>query len=117
MSHQDDPLAPAVHTAHEWLRSVADRLGTDDRSFAHRALRAWLHAVRDRLTVAGAAHFSAQLPELLRGTFYEGWVPGHTPAPHDVTSFIDQFAREAGVPRDEVGDLAGMVTDALARLF
>lgn len=33
-----DPFAAAVHTAHEWLRAVADGLETDDLAFAHRAL-------------------------------------------------------------------------------
>ncbi|MGY2118317.1 DUF2267 domain-containing protein [Nocardia gipuzkoensis] len=117
MSYHRDPLAPAVHTAHEWLRTLADGLATEDRAFAHRALRAWLHTVRDRIGVNAAAHLSAQLPELLRGIFYEGWVPARVPVPHDVPSFLDQFAREAGVSRDEAYALAGAVTDALAELF
>ncbi|MGQ4615399.1 DUF2267 domain-containing protein [Nocardia sp. R7R-8] len=117
MSYHRDPLAPAVHTAHEWLRTLTDELATEDRAFAHRALRAWLHTVRDRIGVNAAAHLSAQLPELLRGIFYEGWVPAHVPLPHDVPSFLDQFAREAGVSRDEAYALAGAVTDALTDLF
>ncbi|WP_174187359.1 DUF2267 domain-containing protein [Nocardia barduliensis] len=117
MSYHRDPLAPAVHTAHEWLRTLADGLATEDRAFAHRALRAWLHTVRDRIGVNAAAHLSAQLPELLRGIFYEGWVPARVPVPHDVPSFLDQFALEAGVSRDEAYALAGAVTDALADLF
>ncbi|MFE7744751.1 DUF2267 domain-containing protein [Nocardia sp. NPDC057455] len=117
MSYHRDPLAPAVHTAHEWLRTLADGLATEDRPFAHRALRAWLHTVRDRIGVNAAAHLSAQLPELLRGIFYEGWVPAHVPVSHDVLSFLDQFAREAGVSRDEAYALAGAVTDGLAELF
>ncbi|MGQ4600787.1 DUF2267 domain-containing protein [Nocardia sp. R6R-6] len=117
MSYHRDPLAPAVHTAHEWLRAVADGLGTDDRPFAHRALRAWLHSVRDRIGVSPAAHLSAQLPELLRGIFYEGWVPAHVPVRHDVPSFLAQFAAEAGVSRDEAVALAGAVTDSLTDLF
>ncbi|MGK8506871.1 DUF2267 domain-containing protein [Nocardia asiatica] len=117
MSYHRDPLAPAVHTAHEWLRTLADGLATEDRAFAHRALRAWLHTVRDRIGVNAAAHLSAQLPELLRGIFYEGWVPARVPVAHDVPSFLDQFAREAGVSRDEAYALAGAVTDALAELF
>ncbi|WP_067537052.1 DUF2267 domain-containing protein [Nocardia crassostreae] len=117
MSHHTDPFAPAVHTANEWLRTVADRLGTEDRMFAHRAVRAWLHTVRDRLGVGAAAHLSAQLPELLRGIFYEGWIPGHVPVPHDVPSFLTQFAREAGVSPDDAVSLAGAVTDAFAELF
>ncbi|WP_067469210.1 DUF2267 domain-containing protein [Nocardia amamiensis] len=117
MSYHRDPLAPAVHTAHEWLRAVADGLGTEDRPFAHRALRAWLHSVRDRIGVSAAAHLSAQLPELLRGIFYEGWVPAHVPVRHDVESFLSQFAAEAGVSRDEAVALAGAVTDSLSDLF
>ncbi|MFR9749633.1 DUF2267 domain-containing protein [Nocardia sp. 004] len=117
MSYHRDPLAPAVHTAREWLRAVAEGLGTEDRAFAHRALRAWLHTIRDRIGVNSAAHLSAQLPELLRGIFYEGWVPSHVPVSHDVSGFIAQFAREAGVSPDEAVALAGSVTDTLATLF
>ncbi|MEV0297543.1 DUF2267 domain-containing protein [Nocardia sp. NPDC050710] len=117
MSYHRDPLASAVHTAHEWLHAIAEGLATEDRAFAHRVLRAWLHTVRDRIGVNAAAHLSAQLPELLRGIFYEGWVPAHVPVSHDVPSFLTQFADEAGVERDEVVALAGGVTDTLADLF
>ncbi|WP_159849193.1 DUF2267 domain-containing protein [Nocardia sp. CY41] len=54
-----------------------------------RALRAWLHTVRDRIGINEAAHLSAQLPELLRGIFYEGWVPADVPV----------TARRALIPR------------------
>ncbi|NNH69302.1 DUF2267 domain-containing protein [Nocardia uniformis] len=117
MSQHRDPLAPAVHTAHIWLKAVADDLGTSDHAFTHRAIRAWLHTVRDRLSVNAAAHLSAQLPEMLRGIFYEGWIPAHVPVAHDVPSFISQFAHEAGISADEAAALAGAVTDAFAQLF
>ncbi|WP_040797203.1 DUF2267 domain-containing protein [Nocardia higoensis] len=117
MSHAHDPFAPAVHTAHEWLRAVADGLGTTDLVFAHRSLRAWMHVVRDRLGVANSAHLTAQLPELLRGIYYEGWVPAHTPVRHGLKEFIDQFAATAEIDRDEVGPVAGAVTEALAERF
>lgn len=117
MTYHDDPFAPALNTAHTWLRTVADRLATEDRTFALRALRAWLHTVRDRLDVPVAAHFSAQLPELLRGIFYEGWVPAHVPVHHDVTTFVDAFAQEAGVSPDEAVALIGAVTIALSDVF
>jgi len=38
-------------------------------------LRAVLHALRDNLSIDEAAQFSAQLPLLLRGSFYECWNP------------------------------------------
>ncbi|MFI6366146.1 DUF2267 domain-containing protein [Nocardia sp. NPDC050630] len=117
MPHHADPLAPAVQTAHDWLRAVADSLDTDEPAFAYRALRAWLHTVRDRINVGSSAHLTAQLPEILRGAYYEGWVPGHVPVRHGVSEFIRQFAREAGIDEDEVGAVAGAVTAALSELF
>ena len=67
MAHHTDPFAPAVHTAHAWLAHIERTIGTDDHIFTYQLVRAWLHAVRDRLDVPAAAHLGAQLPELLRG--------------------------------------------------
>ncbi|MBO0874187.1 MAG: DUF2267 domain-containing protein, partial [Pseudonocardia sp.] len=67
--------SPGCHTAEVWVSAVAQQLGTEDRHYACRGLRAWLHTVRDRVTVDGAAHFAAQPPMLLRGLFFDGWTP------------------------------------------
>ena len=69
----------SVEKTNVWLKELAAELGTDDRKFAYRVLRAYLHAVRDRLMVDEAAQLAAQLPELVRGIYYEGWVPSRTP--------------------------------------
>ncbi|GAB2442217.1 hypothetical protein [Nocardia tengchongensis] len=34
MSHHTDPFGPAIHTGNVWLRTVADRPGSDDRMTA-----------------------------------------------------------------------------------
>ncbi|WP_109522663.1 MULTISPECIES: DUF2267 domain-containing protein [Nocardia] len=117
MSHQDDPFAHAEHTAHAWLRRITDDLATDDRVFAHRVLRAWLHTVRDRLEVDSAAHLSAQLPELLRGMFFEGWVPARVPVPPSSSAFITEFAVEAGVNEDEAVGVIWLVSEAMRDLL
>lgn len=91
------PLDHATQTAREWLDTVAAEFGTDDARFVHRITRAWLHAVRDRLPVVEAAHFAAQLPELLRGIYYEGWDPVAVPIRCDAEQFLRRFADEAGV--------------------
>lgn len=58
--------------ANEWLKAVAARLGGND-VWAKRALRGVLHALRDRIGHENAVKFSAQLPTLVRGLFFEGW--------------------------------------------
>lgn len=67
-----------IHATNTWLHEITARLGWDDRQKGYRLLRACLHALRDRLPVPEAAQFSAQLPMLIRGIFYEGWRPGAT---------------------------------------
>ena len=63
----------------EWLTDMAVALGTDDPHRAYQALRATLHALRDRVTVEEVSQLGAQLPLLLRGAYYEGWHPAHKP--------------------------------------
>jgi hypothetical protein len=57
-------------------------------------LRETLHAVRDFLTVDEAADLSAQLPVLIRGLFFEGWVPAKTPAKmRSVDQFLERVTK------------------------
>lgn len=65
-----------VHLTNTWLKELMEELDWDERHRAYRALRATLHALRDRLPVESAAHLAAQLPMLVRGFYYEGWSPG-----------------------------------------
>ncbi len=62
-----------------WLKDLMDAEGWEDRHRAYLALRAALHALRDRLSIEDAAHLAAQLPMLVRGFYYEGWEPAHKP--------------------------------------
>jgi uncharacterized protein (DUF2267 family) len=64
-----------MQKTHEWLNQVGDELGFDNEHAAYAALRATLHAVRDRLPVELVAHFGAELPLLIRGIYYDGWHP------------------------------------------
>ena len=102
----------AVQTADEWLASVARSSSTHDQAFANRALRAWLHGLRDELTVEVCAHFAAQLPEVLRASTTRGGTPPG-PVDHDLDAYVRRFAREAQVRPTEVRHVASTVTSAL----
>jgi uncharacterized protein (DUF2267 family) len=68
-----------VHKTNSWLKEVMQEIHRDDRRKAYLALRATLHALRDRLTVEEVAQLGAQLPMLVRGFYYEGWDPTRKP--------------------------------------
>lgn len=68
-------LDTSVQKTHEWLHEIGSELGFDNERAAYAALRATLHAVRDRLPAELVAHFGAELPTFIRGIYYEGWHP------------------------------------------
>jgi uncharacterized protein (DUF2267 family) len=107
----------AVHTAHIWVSEVAKEFGTEDLQFAYRVLRAWLHALRDRLTVDATAQFAAQLPELLRGVYYDGWEPHRVPVKYGVEEYQRRFATEGMISLPEVRRVAATVTAAVGNLM
>lgn len=106
-------LEHAMHSAHTWVNEVAREFGTEDREFAYGVLRGWLHTLRDRLSVEAAAHFAAQLPDLIRGVFYAGWDPGVVPVKLDEKAYTVRFAREANIAVQDVTKAAAAVTAAL----
>jgi len=110
-----NPLGRSVPTAQRWISDIAAELGTDDLDLAYRICKAWLHTVRDRLPVVDAAHLGAQLPELLRGSYYDGWLPGHVPVRYDARSFALRFAHLAGIAVDDADDAAHAVSQVLDR--
>jgi uncharacterized protein (DUF2267 family) len=68
-----------VEDGNIWLKAVMQRLKTDNATAAHAALRAALHALRDRIPPENAVNFGAQLPTLIRGIFFENWHIAGTP--------------------------------------
>ena len=68
-----------VHITHEWINELASRLDWGSKSSTLRLFRTVLHLVRDHLLTDEMAQFSAQMPLLVRGMFFEGWVPKNTP--------------------------------------
>jgi uncharacterized protein (DUF2267 family) len=48
-------LDRSIDKANTWLADIDSRFGTSDRHLAYRVLRAWLHCLRDHLSVQVAA--------------------------------------------------------------
>lgn len=92
MSHLSlPPFEHALHVTNVWLKDICYEMGGDDRPGAYRALRAVLHALRDRLSVDQCAALGAQLPTLIRGIFYEGWQPQEKPTRiHTRSAFLQR---------------------------
>jgi uncharacterized protein (DUF2267 family) len=105
----------SLHKSNEWLKDLMEKLGTDDRRYAYRVLRAYFHVLRDRLTVDEAAQLAAQLPHLLRGVFYDGWDPSKTPETYrDLETFLSRLAERAQLEGpDEAAAAARAVTEVL----
>jgi len=80
MSKKEVPVfETTMQKTREWLKELSQAMQWEDHHLSYIALRAVLHALRDRLPVETAASLGAQLPMLIRGIYYEGWVPAHTP--------------------------------------
>jgi len=83
----------ATQEANLWLRKIDERLGLVGTGQSYAALRATLHALRDRLRPVDAVHLSAQLPVAIRGLFFEGWKMSRTPTEDDnIESFCERVA-------------------------
>ena len=113
----DQPFATTIQKTNEWLSEITNRLDETDRTHAWMALRAVLHTLRDRLTVAEAVAFGAQLPLLIRGAYYEGWQPNHVPVRiRHRAEFLERVSEGLRSPKsaEEVEALTRAVLDTMA---
>lgn len=82
-----------LQETHAWLSEVMTETALVDRHYALQALRAVLHAVRDELSVEQNAAVSAQLPTMIRGLYFEGWVPNFVPVHGTREDFLRKIDR------------------------
>lgn len=128
-----------VQLTHEWINELRDRLGWTSSRDALRLMRVTMAALRDRLGPDEAAQFSAQLPLLIRGMFYEGWRPARSPTrerdlarfvlqieahvadvqdyrgPEDISTVFDLFNTKISV--GEIQDVRAQLPDAIRSLW
>jgi uncharacterized protein (DUF2267 family) len=95
-----------IETAFGWPK--------ERRNQSYAALRAVLHALRDRMTVDETAQLSAQLPMLIRGIYFEGWDPTHVPMKVDRDEFLARVEKEYA--HDMEGDVVQLTQTVLQAL-
>lgn len=110
-------LDHAPQVVAEWINELSDDLEWPDKGRTYLLLRETLHAVRDFLTVDETADLSAQLPVLIRGIYFDGWVPSRTPAhPRAKKDFLARVsARFVDEPLDDEERAVAAVFDLLRR--
>ena len=86
----------------------------EQRHQSYDALRAVLHTLRDRLPVGEAADLAAQLPMLIRGLYYQGWVPARVPVKMNREEFLLRVGQEC--PFEVEGGLPLLVNRVMQAL-
>lgn len=110
VEHHVPVIETTTQKTHEWLEALALYLDVERQESAYRALRAVLHAVRDRLVVEEAADLGAQLPMLIRGVYYEGWRPAQNPVKErHLDDFLAKIQKEIEPDSTDPGDAAHAV--------
>ena len=112
-----DHLDHSIDTTNRWLDELAGELGAQDRREAYRALRGWLHTLRDRLTVQTGAHFAAQLPEMFRGVYYDGWSPRNVPKKYGREQYLEAFCNSSAIRGPAAPSALAGVTRCMRRLL
>lgn len=100
------------------LRDIEQAYGwsKDRRNQSFAALRTVLHLLRDRLPVQESVEFSAQLPILVRGIYFDGWDPSNVPVKLNRDDFL--FEVRQGFPYETDGGperVTQVVLDTLRR--
>lgn len=84
----------SLQTTASWLEEIQQDLGPD-RAFAWRVLSVVLQQLRDHLPLELSAHLGAQLPMIVRGTFYDKFDPTGLPrSGHSVNDFLQSVAKD-----------------------
>ena len=95
-----------IEQAYNWPKAC--------RNQSYGALRAVLHALRDRLTVEEAAQLAAELPMLIRGVYYESWHPSRVPVKMHRDEFLERVRRE--IPFEVEGGVESLVRTVIQSL-
>jgi uncharacterized protein (DUF2267 family) len=83
-----DVFDHSITRTNAWLKEFMQELNSTDRREAYHALCGVLHTVRDQMDTEAAVRFGNQLPLLIRGSYFEGWIPSVNAAPKSTSDEI-----------------------------
>lgn len=85
-----------VHKTNQVLKDIEAAYGwpKERRNQSYAALRAVLHALRDRLTVQEASDLASQLPILISGLFFQNWNPSKVPMKMRREEFLERVRHD-----------------------
>lgn len=91
-THTVEAVESSQQTTYSWLNELVWEGHFASTQQAWSALRAVLHALRDRLIVDEAVQLAAEMPMVIRGMYYEGWRPSLAPsAERNLNSFLNSI--------------------------
>jgi uncharacterized protein (DUF2267 family) len=94
-----DVFDRTIQLTNIWLKEINEDLGPD-KQFAWHVLGTVARCLRDQLQPDMAVHLGAQLPLLVRGTYYEGWhTPGEPDPAHNAEAFLAKAAEGLAMTR------------------
>jgi uncharacterized protein (DUF2267 family) len=103
-----DAFDATVQKTNELLGAIEETFGwSERRNQSYAALRAVLHAIRDRLPMEEAVQLGAQLPMLVKGVYYDGWNVNEVPVKMNRQEFV-QAVREK-FPFSVEGDIEEVI--------
>jgi uncharacterized protein (DUF2267 family) len=111
-----DVFDKTLHTTNTWLKEIMTETG-ESRHAAWNALGAVLRTIRDRIPLELTAHLGAELPILVRGTYYDHWRPEAVPETYRAADeFVARIADNMGptLPMEPLA-AAGAVLRVLSR--
>ncbi len=110
-SSQSHLFDKATSKTRTWLKEIEAELGLSNPNDAYRALRAVMHAMRDRLPVRESAEFASQLPIMILGMYYSGWTPANKPVKmRSIDEFLDRVADQLPKGMDPMRVTQGVIS-------
>lgn len=81
LPHELVPFSSTLQRTQAWMKDMMAALEVDDPHKAYRAMRASLHAIRDRIPTDEALHLGSQLPLPVLGVYFDGYRAADAPDP------------------------------------